>query len=574
VTNVSIVEDNNNQKELKDNAEYQPSEKGKMNDKMIVHNTQVAIVTRKRNHSYDNSIIMNSPYYDQHASPNNMHSNTEDNREFKRLHKSSYQETAPTEASSNSAKREDKRRSQNSPGDATHASSSTKKTRPDPSYASRTIEHKFLEDNLMESLNSRSSAYLHSPSTSLTHPQMRPQSSMLENVYNSGDMLRSYNGAGTLDMLDALHREPNVSSISLRNQSILTQSTSILENEKRRCHIALQGLERAKASRTKNLQTEMNRMYAKKNNIPNTVHGFKENQAPANIYASNANSDDIRSERRNENHVSTSTENHHGLSRTGSAAFNSNQLMSTNVPETSLANHDRRFIHLSKSKNSSFSENIDVSLRQGHVSHPSDHQTFPLERLRPHSSPYGMTVLRRQHESIDPDQVKSRISGLPELPYHFRGRLFVPLGTIEDEIWLSPFLCFLRSQCIEMFRAKDVDVSYRRSAKTKVEINQIGIRCRFCAHKPYKSRGKRSSSFPSSVSRIYQSVTMMIREHFHSCSEFPQEVRKRYCTLKGETKKGELESKRYWAQSAAKMGMTDTEKGIFCPSLIESGQLH
>jgi len=579
---VSIVEDNDNQKEDKDSAEYHnQTEKGKKNDTMVAYAAPTAIATRKRQHSYDMSSIANSPYYD---------SNTEDNRALKRLHKSSYQGTTASEASSNSTNREDNRRSQISPGDASHASSYTQQTRPD-AYASRRTEHKFFEENLMESMNNRSSAYLPSPRTSFVPPHMRAQNSLLENVYNSGDTLRTSDGAGTLDLLDPLHSEPNGIPISLRNQSILTQNASILENEKRRQYLALQEIERAKASRTRlNLQVGLNRIYAEQNNRPNTIHSFGESQIPTNLYASNANRDDIRggnqdvdayfltnSIGRHGNHVLPSRANHHGLSISGSAAFVPNQLMSANMPETSLANRDHPFIHrLPTSKHSSFSEREmknDVSLRQGPGSHPSGHHPFPHGRIGPQSSPYDMAILRRQQESVDPDQIERRTAGLPELPRHFRGRLFVPLGTIEDEIWLSPFLCFLRSQCIEMFRAKDVDVSYRRSAKTKVESDQIGIRCRFCAHKPYQGRGKRSSSFPSSVSRIYQSVTMMIREHFHSCSEFPQEVRKRYCALKGETTKGELESKRYWAQSAAKLGMNDTPTGIFSTSLTESGQL-
>jgi hypothetical protein len=145
---------------------------------------------------------------------------------------------------------------------------------------------------------------------------------------------------------------------------------------------------------------------------------------------------------------------------------------------------------------------------------------------------------------------------------HYSVRPYMHLGTDTDEIWLSRFLSFLRVECIEVFTATRTDVFERKTSK-KIHINQVGLRCRFCAHLPYRARVVRSSCFPSSICRIYQSLTMMIREHFSRCQEMPKNTREKYTELKWMTKKGEIESKSHWIESAKSMGMVDTEKGIF-----------
>lgn len=55
------------------------------------------------------------------------------------------------------------------------------------------------------------------------------------------------------------------------------------------------------------------------------------------------------------------------------------------------------------------------------------------------------------------------------------------LATDDDTHWLSEFLCFVRSHCIELYLASHHDVSSRLGSK-KVTFNPVGTRCRFCAH--------------------------------------------------------------------------------------------
>lgn len=144
-------------------------------------------------------------------------------------------------------------------------------------------------------------------------------------------------------------------------------------------------------------------------------------------------------------------------------------------------------------------------------------------------------------------------------PYY--NRQVLTLCTDGDENWLSEFLVFVRQECLEVFPASEHDVSSRMNSK-KVLFNQVGIRCRYCAHVPPRERTGRASSFPSSINRIYQSLTMMLRDHFTKCRAMPPDVKERYLDLKASTCQGATDSKNYWIRSATKLGLVDSEGGI------------
>jgi len=138
-----------------------------------------------------------------------------------------------------------------------------------------------------------------------------------------------------------------------------------------------------------------------------------------------------------------------------------------------------------------------------------------------------------------------------------KDREIIPLGFKEDKFRLSEFLSFLRNECIEVFTATEEDVMERLASK-RITLGQVGIRCRFCAHLSLKRRASRSSTFPSSISGVYQSVSMMIYKHFSRCVDFPPEIRMKYNALKETTKRGDVESRSYWIESAKAKGMIDT----------------
>ena len=137
------------------------------------------------------------------------------------------------------------------------------------------------------------------------------------------------------------------------------------------------------------------------------------------------------------------------------------------------------------------------------------------------------------------------------------------LGVEGDSKHLSLFLQFLRTECCEVFTASEEDVFHRRKSK-QIRLHQVGIRCTLCANIPYRERTLRSSCYPSSFDRIYQSVTMMIRDHFGDCPHFSESMRTKYNTIKASSvRKGNYEAKSYWIKSAQSLGIVATEEGLF-----------
>jgi hypothetical protein len=144
---------------------------------------------------------------------------------------------------------------------------------------------------------------------------------------------------------------------------------------------------------------------------------------------------------------------------------------------------------------------------------------------------------------------------------HYDHRIHVPLSMQEDQNWLSEFQCFVRSELLQVFRASQQDVKIRVASK-KVYYEQVGIRCRYCAHWKPNTRAIRSSAFPSSIRQLYQSFTMMLRDHFGNCSAIPADKKERFLALKRNNTQGASDSMRYWIYSAVKLGMVDSDCGI------------
>ena len=142
-----------------------------------------------------------------------------------------------------------------------------------------------------------------------------------------------------------------------------------------------------------------------------------------------------------------------------------------------------------------------------------------------------------------------------------------PLGVETDDLHLSDFFQFLRTECCEVFTASINEVKERKKTK-HTELHQVGIRCAFCAHVPYEIRALRSSCYPSALSRIYQSVTMMVRDHFSICSYIPADTRERYNQIKQNSqRKGNMKSRSYWVVAAKMIGIVEREDGLFFMSV-------
>jgi hypothetical protein len=137
------------------------------------------------------------------------------------------------------------------------------------------------------------------------------------------------------------------------------------------------------------------------------------------------------------------------------------------------------------------------------------------------------------------------------------------LAMPSDKDSLSDRQCYVRSEMVEIFAASEKDVAARHSkGAQKLVIGQVGIRCVHCKHLRPRDRAERAVCYPSSVSRIYQTVADMQRFHFEQCRDIPDHVRQIYKKLKTTRPRGVGSPQTYWVSSAKSIGLADTEGGI------------
>ena len=223
-----------------------------------------------------------------------------------------------------------------------------------------------------------------------------------------------------------------------------------------------------------------------------------------------------------------------------------------------------------------------------HYSQPGSttqqHQSFPSSVGKDNESRPNHPMLVPQDEIILADTSSSKqilpISkqletiakdGNHRIP-HYTKRKIARLATDEDVNWLSEYLCFARSDLLEVFQARPVlDSEYSNCIRNVVE-GQIGIRCTYCAHIPHSKRETaRSYSFPSSLGNIYQNVAVMLHDHFGACKYIPDNVKDSIHSLKKKTSKGSANICRdYWTSSAKKLGLVDYDSGIFLRETVEA----
>lgn len=142
---------------------------------------------------------------------------------------------------------------------------------------------------------------------------------------------------------------------------------------------------------------------------------------------------------------------------------------------------------------------------------------------------------------------------------YFRGKISIDIPETDSE-WLSEMNCYIRSECIEMFSTEKEDVA-RTSKRGRITLNQVGIRCKFCACKDMKDRGLAAVSYPVSISGIYESVKRWQKVHLESCGSIPADVRKKVNKL-AQSSEWVPTTRQYWTESAKAMGMVDTQDGV------------
>lgn len=187
----------------------------------------------------------------------------------------------------------------------------------------------------------------------------------------------------------------------------------------------------------------------------------------------------------------------------------------------------------------------------------------PLQETRGQHFSLQQQSTNRLCRSLEHSQHRPTVAEDYTRPKHYLCRPVMSLKVENgDGSWLTPFLCFLRKDCLELFEAEQCDV-YERKTSKQVVLHQVGVRCRFCAHLEHGERIQRSSMFPSKIDGIYTSLPVLIRNHLSLCPEMPKELRTIYASLKGSSKRDGLETKSYWRDSAQSLGLVERENGIF-----------
>ena len=117
---------------------------------------------------------------------------------------------------------------------------------------------------------------------------------------------------------------------------------------------------------------------------------------------------------------------------------------------------------------------------------------------------------------------------------------------------------------IEVFEATEDDSNTHTRGRNKpVMTGQVGVRCKHCKHLPVLQRQKGSTYFPNSLVGIYQAAQNMNTVHMQCglCTEMPDEVKCQLIYSMCNTKVHQSGAGRhYWARSAKKLGLVDTEK--------------
>jgi hypothetical protein len=209
----------------------------------------------------------------------------------------------------------------------------------------------------------------------------------------------------------------------------------------------------------------------------------------------------------------------------------------------------------------------DDPARYHHTSPPSHHHHHPIDPFTHHSPPPANPHYYDSHQPYSPSYEAPHYSSqrsdqmIPHYETNYNRRILLAMSTDTDS--LSDRQCYVRSEMVEIFSASDKEVSARHSkGAQKLVMGQVGIRCVFCSHLRSRDRAERAVCYPSSISRIYQTVADMQRFHFEQCREIPDQIHQVYKKLKTTRPRGVGSPQTYWVDSAKALGLIDTENGI------------
>lgn len=148
----------------------------------------------------------------------------------------------------------------------------------------------------------------------------------------------------------------------------------------------------------------------------------------------------------------------------------------------------------------------------------------------------------------------------------------IPVSSSYDVQELTKYQALIRQQ-FEFFEATLDDVQGSvQGRRKKLSVGQVGIRCKHCAHRPLRHRGKSSVYYPSYLGGVYQAAQNMAKTHLcESCDSIPATLKERIRYLQKQGGLGKI-GKIYWVEGCRFIGIieTDDKKLRFKWSRIEN----
>lgn len=274
------------------------------------------------------------------------------------------------------------------------------------------------------------------------------------------------------------------------------------------------------------------------------------------------------------------------ISSKGDDAINDTQDKAKELNTVGVVPPENVTVVVSDSSNESSRHEV---MPQNKISVPVSSSSSNLDKVKPMQPPPPMLnrlkVLSRkdpcdqQDTASGPQQKKARLDEGPCRPIAPSPASMVLLGCEQDESVLNPLHAFIRKQ-IEVFTATAVELQQPAPGrKQPIKLHQVGLRCIHCRNQANLKRVKRAVCYPSSVGRVYHSVSDMKFDHFSHCRAMPPDVRAQFEKLKSEGKRNQEKKStkgypsstaQYYHDAALKMGMTDGPGGVFISGVLRN----
>mmetsp|Transcript_28265 Transcript_28265/g.43350 ORF Transcript_28265/g.43350 Transcript_28265/m.43350 type:complete len:437 (+) Transcript_28265:206-1516(+) len=139
-----------------------------------------------------------------------------------------------------------------------------------------------------------------------------------------------------------------------------------------------------------------------------------------------------------------------------------------------------------------------------------------------------------------------------------------------DDDNLSEHQVKVRKQ-IEICKVTEYDLQLNtQGRRVSLTLGQAGVRCRHCASKPLRMRGRGSAYYPKSLLGLYQACQNMANTHLlTTCTSIDPKIREELKVLSNKREKTGA-GKQYWAYTGEALGLYEVDNRLFRRAQEES----